>query len=93
MSIPILVVDVGALTCPDARTLEALARMQLAAQRAGASICLRHAGTALRDLLAWSGFAELLPLLAESGVDEDRLVEQREELVVDEVVDPRDPTA
>jgi hypothetical protein len=87
---PILVVDVRGLD-PDARTLETLARLQLAVRRAGASIRLRHACPALRDLLVLSGLAELLPLVAESGVERDRLLEQREQLVVDEEVDPRDP--
>jgi hypothetical protein len=89
---PILVVDVRGLD-PDLRTVETLARVQLAARRAGASIRLRHACPALRDLLAWSGLAELLPPAAESGVEGDGLVEQREEVLVDEEVDPRDPPA
>ena len=86
---PILVVDVRGLE-PDARTLEILARLQLAARRAGGSIRVRHACPVLCDLLAWSGLADVLPD-ADSGVEVDGLVEQREELVVDEEVDPRDP--
>jgi hypothetical protein len=87
---PNLVVDVRGMP-PDARTLETLARLQLAAHRAGASIHLRHACPRLCDLLACSGLSDLLPVTPESGVERDRLVEQREELVVDEEVDPRDP--
>ncbi len=87
---PILVVDVRGLE-PDLRTLETLARLQLAARRSGASIRLRHVCPMLRDLLRWSGLGELLPLAAESGVEGDGLLEQREELLVDEEVDPRDP--
>jgi hypothetical protein len=87
---PILVVDVRGMP-PDAQTLETLARLQLAAHRAGAAIELRHACPRLCDLLAWSGLAELLPVRRDSGVERDGLVEQREELVVDEEVDPRDP--
>ena len=87
---PILVIDVRGLP-PDARTLETLARLQLAALRGGASIRLRGACPRLRELLAWSGLADLLPP-PRSGVDRDGLFEQREELVVDEEVDPRDPS-
>ena len=87
----ILVVDVRSLTEPDVRTLEVLARLQLTARRLGATIRLRHACDRMRDLLAWSGLGELLPLDAESGVDGDRLAEERKELLVDEEVDPRDP--
>jgi hypothetical protein len=72
---PIYVVDVRGID-PDLRTVETLARLQLAAQRSGASIRLRHACPMLRDLLAWSGLAELLP--DESAVEGDRLVEERE---------------
>jgi hypothetical protein len=86
---PILVVD-GRGMEPDLRTVEVLARVQLAARRAGAAIRLQHACPMLRDLLAWSGLAELLPA-DDSAAEGDGLVEQREELVVDEEVDPRDP--
>ena len=87
----ILVVDVRTLAEPDLRTLEVLARLQLTARRLGATIRLGHACDRMRDLLAWSGLGELLPLDAESGVDRDRLAEERKELLVDEEVDPRDP--
>ena len=95
-----IVVDVSALTEPDERTLEHLARLQLAAHRSGASIRLRHAPPALVDLLALAGLSELLPvvdepaLLAErgnSGVEVERLVEERKEVGVDEEIDRRDP--
>ncbi len=86
----VLVVDVRTLTAPDARTLELLARLQLTARRLGATIRLSHACPTMRDLLAGSGLADLLPL-AESGPDGDRLAEQREQLLVNEEVDPRDP--
>jgi hypothetical protein len=89
----ILIVDAETLTEPDAHTLEVLARLQLTARRFGASIRLRNACPRLRDLLGWSGFDEWLPLDAASGVDRDRLAEERKELLVDEVVDPRDPAA
>ena len=87
----ILVVDVRTIAEPDLRTLEVLARLQLTARRLGATIRLGHACDRMRDLLAWSGLDELLPLDEESGVDGDRHPEERKELLVDEEVDPRDP--
>jgi hypothetical protein len=87
---PILVVDVRGMP-PDARTLETLARLQLVVRRAGASVQLRNACPRLCALLVWCGLADLLPLVRDSGVERDRLVEQREELVVDEEVDRRNP--
>jgi hypothetical protein len=87
---PIFVVDVRGMP-PDARTFETLARLQLIVRRAGASVRLRHACPRLCDLLAWSGLADVLPVVRESGVERDGLVEQREELVVDEEVDPGYP--
>ena len=87
---PILVIDVDGLP-PDARTLETLARLQLAVHRAGASIQVRHACPRLCDLLRWSGLADVLPVVQDSGVERDGLVEEREELVVDEEVDRRNP--
>jgi len=89
----ILVVDVRTLTEPDQGTIEVLARLQLAAHRLGATIRLGHTCEQVRDLLACSGMGELLPLDAESGVDDDGLAEERKELLVDEEVDPRDPAA
>jgi hypothetical protein len=89
----ILVVDLRTLAPPDLRTLEVLARLQLAARRLGATIRLGHACPRTRELLAWSGLGELLPLDAESGLDRDRLLEERKERLVDEEVDPGDPAA
>jgi hypothetical protein len=86
----ILVVDVRTLAEPDLRTLEVLARLQLTARRLGATILLGHPCERIRELLAWSGLDELLPLDAGSGVDHDRLAEERKELLVDEEVDPGD---
>jgi len=88
---PILVVDVRGLTAPDARTLETLARLQLTARRFGGSIRLRHACAQLVDLLVWSGMDDLLPVIGDSGVEPERLVEEGEQLLVDKEVDPRDP--
>jgi ABC-type transporter Mla MlaB component len=45
---------------PDAVTVDALARLQLAAGRHGCRVGLRHASGALRELVAFMGLAEVL---------------------------------
>jgi ABC-type transporter Mla MlaB component len=45
---------------PDAVTVDALARLQLAARRHGCRVRLRHASDALRELVAFMGLAEVL---------------------------------
>jgi anti-anti-sigma regulatory factor len=54
-----IVVDAGALAA-DVGTLDALARMQLNAQRIGQSIRLRGVSTDLRRLIELSGLDEVL---------------------------------
>jgi ABC-type transporter Mla MlaB component len=83
--------EVGALTDPDPVAVDALARMQLTARRAGGSIRLRHARARLRDLLAAIGLCEALPRCSDT-VRAGRQVEQREQIGVDEEVDPADPS-
>jgi ABC-type transporter Mla MlaB component len=56
-----VVCDVGAVTEPDAGTVEALARMQLAARRLGGRLSLRGACGELRDLLMLWGLTDVLP--------------------------------
>jgi len=46
---------------PDAVTVDALARLQLAAQRHGCQVLLRHASDELLDLVAYMGLSEVLP--------------------------------
>jgi ABC-type transporter Mla MlaB component len=46
---------------PDAVTVDALARLQLAARRRGCQIRLRHASTELLALVAFMGLADVLP--------------------------------
>ena len=79
-----IVIDVNS-TAPVLRSVDALARLQLAARREGCSIELRNASAALRDLIALVGLVDVLPL--EAG----REPEVGEELGVQEVVEPRDP--
>ena len=45
---------------PDAVTVDALARLQLAARRRGCRVRLRHASPALLDLVAFMGLTEVL---------------------------------
>jgi hypothetical protein len=46
---------------PDAVTVNALARLQLAARRQGCQICLRDASDELLQLIAFMGLADVLP--------------------------------
>ena len=80
-----LACDVSQITEPDELALQALARLQLTARRLGLSIRLHNAGAALVDLLALAGLSDVL-VVAESGVEPDREVEEREEVGVDEEV-------
>jgi ABC-type transporter Mla MlaB component len=51
--------DVGGVD-PDAVTVDALARLQLAARRHGCTVRLRHASHELRELVAFMGLADVL---------------------------------
>ena len=57
---PIAFCEVGSVA-PDAVTVDALARLQLAAGRRGCRIHLRHASDELRELVAFMGLANVLP--------------------------------
>jgi ABC-type transporter Mla MlaB component len=46
---------------PDAVTVDALARLQLAAKRHGCQVRLRHATDELLDLVAFMGLMDVLP--------------------------------
>jgi ABC-type transporter Mla MlaB component len=46
---------------PDAVTVEALARLQLAARRLGCQVRLANASAELRELIAYMGLADVLP--------------------------------
>ena len=94
MDVPeLIVVDLSALTAPDPVVLDALVRLQLAARRIGTSIRLENACSELVDLLALVGLSDVLPLVCGSGVEVDRQVEQREEVLVDEEVEAGDAPA
>lgn len=85
--------DVAALDRPDASTVEALARLQLAARRAGCRVLLRHACSELRDLLELMGLSEVVPCSG-SDLEPRRQVEQWEPPSgIEEERDPVDPVA
>jgi len=52
--------DVTGVQC-DAVTVDALARLQLAARRHGCQVRLRHASDELLDLIAFMGLRDVLP--------------------------------
>lgn len=53
--------DVGAVPAVDAVTVDALARLQVAARRRGCQIRLRGASADLRRLIALMGLTDVLP--------------------------------
>jgi hypothetical protein len=81
--------DASQIVDPDALALEALARLQLSAHRLGVTIQVQNACPALVDLIALAGLTDVL-VIADSGVEVDRQVEQGEEARVDEEVQRRD---
>jgi hypothetical protein len=83
--------EVGGLVDPDPVAVDALARMQLTARRAGGAIRLRHVQARLRDLLAATGLCGALPRCGRQVVRPRWQAEEREQLRVDEEVDPADP--
>jgi hypothetical protein len=100
--------DVGDVTEPDADTIDALARLQLLAVRAGVRFRFSSACEELRDLLALTGLADVLPCeqlpcdpprratsgASSSSVEPLGQAEQREHaLRIEEERDPRDPPA
>jgi hypothetical protein len=82
-----LACDVAGLEDPDMGTVDALARMALAARRLGCDVELRHARPDLLELLVLAGLDEL-------AVEVRRQAEEREEPGrVEEEDDPADPIA
>jgi hypothetical protein len=82
-----IVVRMEGGAAPDLGMVDALARLQLAARRTGWTIRLRVACPEVRELVELAGLADVLALEA-LGQAEDR-----EQLGVEEVVEPRDPIA
>lgn len=100
--------DVGGIAAPDADTIDALSRLQLEALRVGVRFRFSRACEELRDLLALTGLADVLPCEqlpcdpprrttsggSSSSVEPLGQAEQREHaLRVEEERDSRDPPA
>lgn len=83
--------EVGGLVHPDVTAVGALARLQLTARRSGRAIRLRNARAELCDLLALAGLRDELPVCPGLLIQPQRQVEQREQLRIDEEIDPADP--
>jgi ABC-type transporter Mla MlaB component len=64
--------DLSALVHVDARTVDALARLQLAARRRGCRMRLRDAPTELLDLLELMGLSDVLLRVEPVGQAEQR---------------------
>ena len=56
----IIVTAAGAFVTPDLRSIDALARLALAARRSGRRLYVRHASRALEALLALTGLAAVV---------------------------------
>ena len=84
--------EVGGLVQPDVTAVGALARLQLTARRSGRAIRLRNARVELCDLLALTGLRDELPVCPGLLAQPHRQSEQREQLRIDEEVDPADPS-
>ena len=88
-----VVLDVSSMVKPDMSDVDALAGLQLLARRLGSSIVLDQAGDDLLALIEFSGLGDVLaarPSPLCSICEPDRKTEQREQVGVDEEVDPGD---
>ena len=91
--VDLIVCDVGTLVEPDAITVDALARLQLAAVRSGRRVRVRHASGELQKLLALMGLGDVVPLCDGAGIESEGQTEEREETRrVEEEADPDDLT-
>ncbi len=85
--------DVAALADPHLGTVDALAKRQLTARRAGRPIRLLRASPELRELIALAGLSGTLPCPEELLLEAQRQPEEREEARrVQEERDAADPT-
>lgn len=91
--VELVVCDVGALREPDLGSVDALARVQLTAQRLGCRVRLDGATQGLRELLALVGLREVVPCEAASDLQARGEAEGREEARgIQEEGDPTDLT-
>ena len=93
MSERVVVCDVGPIPA-DCTALDVLARLCLATERVGCELRLRNASSALRGLIEFAGFGDVLPCGPDSGLEIGRQSELGEDAVdVEEEADPDDPVA
>jgi anti-anti-sigma regulatory factor len=71
--------DLAGIADPDVGTVDALARLMLAANRRGCELSLRNAPTELRELLALIGLEEVVRCDADSDLEPRREPEGGEE--------------
>lgn len=89
-----VVCDVGRIRRPNLGTVDALARLQLAAARVGRRVRLRGAGRELRGLLALVGLGDLFPPEVELALEPRRQPEEGEPSGrVEEERDAADPVS
>ena len=86
-----VICEAAGLTNPDLTTIDALARLRLAARRRGCSFQLRNPSEQLLDLLQLVGLTYVLE--QRSAFKPPRQPEQCEQAGVQEVVEPRDRPA
>ena len=89
MDVRCLVCDVSALDDADELALEVVARLQLTAKRAHASMRLVGVGSRLDALLVGAGLADVIGA-GRSGPEVDGHAEHREQRGIDEEVDTGD---
>jgi anti-anti-sigma regulatory factor len=89
----VVVVDVSALTRPDLATIDVLARLTLAARRAGTRLQLRDACGPLRDLVALSGLGNVVELEPELRLELQRKAEEAIQIGLEEMGDVGDQPA
>jgi hypothetical protein len=85
-----VVLDVSSVVNPDMSDVDALAALQLLARRLGSSIVLDQLGDDLQLLIEFSGLGDVLPSRRGSIRESPLEAEQREQVGVDEEVDPGD---
>jgi hypothetical protein len=90
---------VTALDTVDLGLIDQLARVRLSARRAGGTVTFRHAGTALKALLAFTGLDDLLlddllpadPGRCPASVERQRQTEKIEDPGVQKDIEVRHP--
>ena len=86
-----IICDVGEVD-PDAVAVDALARLQLLARRAGHEVRLRHVCARLGELVELAGLSDVLPPAPDLALEAKRQSEEREEAGrVEEESDAADP--